>query len=176
MSSIDASRSEEYPVPRPAENVIRLRSAGTSRATAAPGGLPVPLRRLGAATRELDDLVRCLDTIIRNPRWSALEWEAMCSPLLVQLFRIRQSLADLERIRAGRWPDTGWAVRFRAALSEVERRLADVRLSMSALASEETSSANTVVTFSSDATLLAEAAHVLRCLIADRYPAAVAAM
>lgn len=174
-SSMNSNCSEEYPVPRPAENVIRLRPTGALRAKAVPGDLPVPLRRLGAAAKELDDLGHHLDRIVRDPRWSALEWRAACSPLLVQLSGIRQSLTDLGQVRVGQWPDTGWAVRFRASLSEVERRLADVRISMSALADEETSSADAVVTFSSDATLLAVAARELHRFIADRYPAAVAA-
>jgi hypothetical protein len=162
-------------VPRPAENVIRLRDAGTSRGTAAASSLPVSPRRLGAAARELDNLARGLDAIIGNPRWSAPGWRAICPPLLVLLFRIRQYFPDLDLIRIGRWPDTDWAIRTRAAFSEVERRLADVRLSMSALASEEPSGVSTVVTFHSDAMLLSEAAQALRYLIADRYPAAVAA-
>lgn len=161
-------------MPRSAENVIRLRSSGSLRAKAVPGDLPLPVRRLGAVARELDHLGRCLDRIVRDPRWSALEWRATCSPLLIQMSGIRQSLTDLGQVRVGQWPDTGWAVRFRAELSEVERRLADVRISMSALAEEETSSPDTVVTFSSDATLLAAAARELRRFIADRYPAAVA--
>jgi hypothetical protein len=66
-----------------------------------------------------------------------------------------------------------WAVRLRAARSEVERRLMDFGISMSALGGEQTSSSDAVVTFSSDAMLLAEAVDELRGLIADRYPAAV---
>ena len=161
---------------RTAENVIHLHSAGALRAKASPGDLPVSVRRLGIAVQELDDLRRRLDTVVRDPRWSALEWRAACSPLLIRLPKIRQSLTDLGRIRAGRWPDTGWALRLRAALGEFERRLMDVRISMSALASEGTSSADAVVTFSSDATMLAGAAGELRGLIADRYPAVVAGM
>lgn len=162
-------------MPRHAENVIRLRTTGAPRATA-PGDLPVPICRLGAAAHELDDLGRCLDRIVRDPRWSALEWRAACSPLLVELFRIRHCVTDLGRVRVGRWPETAWAVRFRSTLSEVERRLADLRISMSALAGEETSGADAVVTFTSDAVLLAKAARELRSLIADRYPAAVTAL
>jgi hypothetical protein len=161
-------------VPRPAENVIRLRPASAPRATA-PGDLPVPLRRLGSAVRELDDLGRCLELIVGDPRWSALEWRATCSPLLVGLFKIGHSVTELEEVRVGRWPETGWAIRFRSTLSELERRLADVRISMSALAAEEFSGADSVVTFNSDAMLLAKACRELRGLIADRYPAAVAA-
>lgn len=162
-------------MPRPAENVIRLRPAGAPRA-AAPGGPPVPLRRFGTAIRELDDLSRCLDLIVRDPHWSALEWRAACSPLLVELFKIGRSVTELERVRVGRWPETGWAVRFRSTLSELERRLADVRISMSALAAQEISDADAVATFNSDAAQLAIAARELRRLIADRYPAAIAAL
>ena len=97
-------------MPRPAENVIRLRSAGAFLAKAASGDLPVSPRRLGAAAKELDDLRRCLDRIVRDPRWSALEWRATCSPLLVQLSKIRQPLTDLGQIRAGQWPDTSSAI------------------------------------------------------------------
>jgi hypothetical protein len=133
------------------------------------------VRRLGGAAREFDDLGRCLDRIVHDPRWSALDWRAACAPLLVQLSGIRHPLTDLGRVRVGRWPDTGWAVRIRAALGELERRLADLRISMSALAEQETSCPDTVLTFSSDATALAAAARELSRLIADRYPAAVAA-
>jgi hypothetical protein len=159
---------------RSAENVIHLRSAGASRAKAA-GSLPTSVSRLGVVARELDDVQRCLDRIVRDPRWSAPEWRATCSPLLVHLPRIRRCLTDLGGIRVGQWPDTGWAVQFRAAWSEFDRRMADVRISMSALAAEETSSAHTVATFSSDAALLGGAARELRCLIADRYPTVVTA-
>jgi hypothetical protein len=172
---MQSEHSKEYPVPRFGENVISLWSAGAPRTTAH-GDFPVPLRRLGVAAQELEDLARCLDRTAGDPRWSALEWRAACSPLLVQLARIRQSADDLGRIRAGQWPETGWAVRFRSAFKGFERRLDDVRISMGALACEETSSPDTVVTFSSDATLLAGAARELRGLIADRYPAAMAAM
>jgi hypothetical protein len=49
----------------------------------------------------------------------------------------------------------------------------DVSISMSALTGEETSSSDAVVTFGSDAMLLAEAADELCGLIVSRYPAAV---
>jgi hypothetical protein len=85
---------------------------------------------------------------------------------------VRRALADLDEIRVGRWPDTDWAVRFRAARSEVERRLTDIRVSMSALASQEMISTDAVVTFSSDAAMLGEAAEKFCGLIVGRYPAA----
>lgn len=163
-------------MPRPAENVIHLRPADALRARAASSDLPVSIRQLAGAAQELEDLGRCLDRIVLDPRCSALEWRAMCSSLLVQMSGIRQSLPGLTRVRAGEWPDTGWAVRFRAALSDVERRLADIRISMSALADKQPSNIDAVVTFNSDATLLARAARGVHRLVTDRYPAAVAAI
>jgi hypothetical protein len=161
-------------VPRPAQNVIPLHATRALHAKAAADNLPISLHRLGVTAKEFDELRRCLERIVREPRWSAMEWKAACSPLLLRLPMIRQSLDDLGRIRVGRWPDTSWAVHLRAAQSEFERRLMDVRISMSALAGEETSSVDAVVTFSSDAMLLAGAAHELCGLIASRYPAAAA--
>lgn len=84
---------------------------------------------------------------------------------------MRQSLADLDAIRVGQCADAGWAARIRTARSEVERRLAEIRVSMSALTSTEVSSPNVVVTVSSDATLLATALGDLSALITSHCPA-----
>jgi hypothetical protein len=154
-------------VPRRTYNVIPLRSRGSSEA------LPVPLERLGVAVRELDDLRSCIERIVGDPRWSAREWRVACAPLMLRLPRARHSLADLAGIRAGRWPDTDWAVRLRAACDEVERRLLDVSLSMSSLVQEETSSIGAVVNFSADGSKLAEAVDDLCVLIASQYPEAI---
>jgi hypothetical protein len=153
-------------VPPPAGNVISLYSRRS------PGGLPIPLEQLGAAVRELNDLRGCVEQIARDPRWSALEWRAACMPVMLRVPRIRQSLAQLARIRASQWPDTDWAVRLCAARDDVERRLLDVSMSMSALACKETSTADTVADFSSDGIKLAEAVDELSSLIVSRYPAA----
>jgi hypothetical protein len=160
-------------VPRTAQTVIRLHPRGAIREGATADDLPLSLHRLGVAAQELSDLRSCIGRIVRDPQWSATEWRAACSPFLLHLPKARQSLAELDRIRVGRWPDIHWAARLRAARSEVERRLMDVSVSMSALTGEETSSSDTVVTFSSDATLLADAAEELCGLIASRYPVAV---
>ena len=93
-------------------------------------------------------------------------------PVMLRVPRIRESLAQLARIRASQWPDTDWAVRLCAARDDVERRLLDVSMSMSALTSKETSTADAVVDFSSDGIKLAEAADELSSLIVSRYPAA----
>lgn len=156
-----------------AANVVPFQPRGASRENATADDLPVPLRCLAEAVQELDDLRCWAGRIVRNPQWSAIEWRATCSPLLLHLPKVQRSLAELGRIRIGRWPDVGWAARFRAAHSEVERRLMDVSISMSALASEETSSSDAVVTFSSDAALLADATDELCGLVASRYPAAI---
>jgi hypothetical protein len=132
----------------------------------------VSLYRLGVAVRELEDLRGCLEKVAGIPQWSAVDWKVAFAPLLLRMPSARRSLGDLGEIRVGRWPDTDWAVRVRSARGEVERRLTDVRLSMSALAGKEVTSADAVVTFSSDATLLAEAANELCGLIVGRYPAA----
>lgn len=135
--------------------------------------LPVSLERLGQAAHSLDDLRRCIEPIVTDPRWSALEWRLACTPLMVRLPTARQSLADLGGVRAGLWPDTDWAVRLRAARDEVERRLLDVNTSMSLLLSMESSSIDTVADFSFDGTKLAKAVGGLCGLIASRYPEAV---
>jgi hypothetical protein len=131
----------------------------------------VSLHHLGVAVRELDDLQRCVEKAAGIPQWSAMDWKIACAPLLLRMPRARRSLADLGEIRVGRWPDTDWAVRVRAARGEVERRLKDVRVSLSALVGKEVTSADAVVTFSSDAMMLAAAAAELCGLIVGRYPA-----
>jgi len=163
---------EEYLVPPPAQNVIPWPVRGTPHAKTAARDLPVSLHRLGVAVRELDDLRRCVERVAGVPQWSGMDWKVACAPLLLRMPRARRSLADLGEIRVGRWPDTDWAVRVRAARGEVERRLTDVRVSMSALAGKEVTSSNAVVNFSSDAGLLAEAADELCGLIVGHYPAA----
>ncbi len=155
----------------PTTNVIPLQPRSRLRVKMALDELPVSLHSLSVAAKELDDLRRCAERIGRAPRWSAMEWKAASSPLLIRLAKVRKSLADLEWIRVGQWPDTDWALRLRAACSDVDRRAMDVRISMRALASEETSSAGAATVFSSDATLLAEAAAKLHALIAGHYPA-----
>jgi hypothetical protein len=160
-------------VPRPAQNMIPLHAKSALHARAEADDLPVSVRRLGVAIQELDDLRRCAETTIRDPKWSAMEWRAASSSLLLRLAKAGQSLAELECIRVGRWPDTGWAATLRAECSEVKRRLMDIGISLSVLADEETSSRDAVVTFTSDAMLLAEAVDELCGLIITRYPATV---
>jgi hypothetical protein len=155
-------------VPRPAEKVVLLHPRERVYQD-----LPVPLDRLGQAAHALDDLRRCIEPIVTDPRWSALEWRVACTPLMVRLPSARQSLADLGEVRAGLWPDTDWAVRLRAARDEVERRLLDFNMSMSSLLSLESSSIDTVADFSFDGIKLAEAVGGLCGLIASRYPEAV---
>ncbi len=135
--------------------------------------LPVPLERLGQAARALDDLRRCIEPIVADPRWPALEWQVACTPLIVRLPAARQYLTDLREVRAGRWPDTDWAVRLRAARDEVERRLLDVNMSMSSLLRTESNNIDTAAGFGFDGAKLAEAADGLCGLIASRYPEAV---
>jgi hypothetical protein len=156
---------------RPTTNVIPLQRRSRLRASMAPAELPVSLHSLSVAARELDDLRHCAERIGLDARWSAMEWKAASSPLLIRLAKVRKSLTDLERIRVGQWPDTDWALRLRAACSDVDRRAMDVRISIRALAGGEASSAHAVIVFSSDATLLAEAAGKLHALIASHYPA-----
>jgi hypothetical protein len=104
-----------------------------------------------------------------------MEWRATCAPLLIRLPRTRQLLASLSAIRVGQWPDTEWAARIRAAHGDVERRLLDVGVAMSALTGDETSNPDAAAALTSDASLLAEAAGELRALITSRYPAAASA-
>jgi hypothetical protein len=99
-------------------------------------------------------------------------WRAICTPLLIRLSRAQQLLASLSPIRVGHWPDTEWAARVRSTHSDVERRLLDVRVAISALTGDDTSNPDAVVTLTSDASLLAGAAAELRTLITSYYPAA----
>jgi hypothetical protein len=158
---------EEHPVPRPYQNVIPLYSGRS------PHDLPVSLERLGGAVHELDGLRSCIARIVRDPRWSALEWSAACAPLMLRLPEAQQSLADLARIRANGWPDTDWAVRLSAARDEVERLLLDVSMAVSVLAHRETSSIDAVADFIFEGTRLTEALQALSNLITNQYPAAV---
>jgi hypothetical protein len=135
--------------------------------------LPVALERLHLAVQELDKLSCCVGQIICNSHWSALEWRAACTPLMLRLPGARQSLADLAGITPGQWPDTDWAVRLRATRDEVERRLTDVSTSMSALTHGEAITVDAVISFSVDGASLAKAADELCGLIASRYPEAV---
>lgn len=138
--------------------------------------LPVALERLHMAVQELDNLRGCVERIVCDPRWSALEWRAACTPLMLRLPGARQSLADLADIMPGQWPDTDWAVRLRAARDEVERRLTDVSTSMSALTHGEAIIADAVISFSVNGTSLAKAVDELSGLIASRYPEAAGAV
>jgi hypothetical protein len=166
-STDDGRPYEEHSVPRPAQKVILLRLREP-----VDHDLPVPLERLGQAAHALDDLRRCIEPIVTDPRWPALEWRVACTPLMVRLPTARQSLADLGEVRAGLWPDTDWAVRLRAARDEVERRLQDVSMSMSSLLRTESSRTGTVAGFGFDGIKLAEAVDGLCGLIASRYPEA----
>jgi hypothetical protein len=154
-------------VPRPYQNVIPLYSGRSTQ------DLPVSLERLGAAVHELDGLRRCIAGIVRDPRWSAPEWSAACTPFMLRLPEAQQSLAGLALIRASQWPDTDWAVRLSAARDEVERLLLDVSMSVSMLAHRETSSIDAVVDFIFEGAKLTEALQALSNLIASQYPAAV---
>lgn len=151
----------------PCDNVIPLR-----RRNSPPDALPVPVERLSAAVRELDGLRRCVEQIVRRPGWSVAEWRVACGPLMLRLPGARDSLADLDPIRAGRWPDTEWAVLVRAQRAEVEQRLLDVSRAMNSLVTAEAGSAGATVTFCSGGAKLAEAARGLCALIVGEYPAA----
>ena len=162
------SYSEETPVRPYVQNVVPLPARRSSY-----DDLPVALERLHLAVQELDKLGCCVGRIICDPRWSALEWRAVCTPLMLRIPGARQSLADLADIMPGQWPDTDWAVRLCAARDEIERRLTDVSTSMSALTHGEVITVDAVISFSVDGTSLAKAADELCGLIASRYPEAV---
>lgn len=152
----------------PRRNVIPLRPKAMR-----PGELPVSLERLGAAYQDLDDLRRCLEPIIRDPRGPQLDWKVACTALRLRLPAAWQSLADLAEIRAGRWPQPAWAVRLRAARDEAERRLLDVSTSMNSLVHGQTSTMHAAVSFSADSTKLAGAVGNLCDLISSHYPEAI---
>jgi hypothetical protein len=148
-------------------NVVPLRPRSRP-----PDALPVSVGRLGAAVRELDGLRRCVEQAVHCPTGSAAEWRAACGPLMLRLPGARDSLADLDAIRAARGPDTEWAVLARAQRAEVERRLLGVSLAMNALVTTEAVNVDAAVSFCSDGAKLAEAAHGLCMLILSEYPAA----
>jgi hypothetical protein len=135
--------------------------------------LPVSLEHLGVAVHELGDLRDHVELIVRDQHWSAVERRAACIPVVVRLPEAQQSLADLDKIRAGQWPDTMWAVRLRAARSEVERRLLDLSISMSLLMDCESSDTAAVASLTFDGNKLVQAVDELCALIADQYPQAV---
>jgi hypothetical protein len=150
------------------QNVILLHSRrGPSQ------DLPVPVERLGIAFRKLNDLWRCIERVICDPRSSALKWTVASAPLLPRLPGARESLADLDGVRVGRWPDTGWALRLRAACDEVEWRLSEVTKSIISFVGEEASNVDAEASFSFDCTKLAEAVGELCRLIASQYPEAL---
>lgn len=112
---------------------LHARSAASPRSkTSSPA---ITLSRLRAAAEQLDELRRCAERVALDPQWSAMEWRATCASLLIQLSEARHLLASLSPIRVGQWPDTEWAARVRTSRSDVERRLLDVRVAMSALTS-----------------------------------------
>ena len=135
----------------------------------------ITLAWLRAAAQQLDELRRCAERVALDPQWSAMEWRATCAPLLIRLSGAQHLLANLSLIRVGQWPDTEWAARVRCTHSDVERRLRDVRVAMSALIGDDTSNPDAVVSLTSDASLLARAASELRALITSYYPAAAGA-
>ena len=155
---------------RPDRDVIPLhvRSTVPSRTTKKPAGT---LARLRAAAQHLDELGHCAERITLDPQWSAMEWRAVCAPLLIQLPGARQLLASLNPIRVGLWPDTEWAARVRTTHNDVERRLMDVGFAMSALTSDETGNLDAAISLTSDASLLAAAASELHALIMSHHPA-----
>lgn len=152
----------------PARNVIPFNPK------TAVNDLPVPLGRLASAVRHFDELRCYADRVAMDPLWSATDWRAVCSSLLVKLPGTNQSLADLNPIRVGQCADTGWAARVRTACFEVENRLTALQFSLSMLTSMELSSPDAVVAVSGDAARLAVALGELGTLIARRYPAVVA--
>jgi hypothetical protein len=152
-------------VPRRAQNVILFYPQRR-----ASEDLPVPLERLSAAVQELDELSRWVEHIVRDPNSSAQEWRTACTQLLLRLPGVRQLLAELAEIGVDRCPDAEWAVQVSAARAEAERRLLDLRVSMSSLTRGETGATDAVVSFSFDGPKLAEASAELRRLIVSRYP------
>ena len=158
-------------MPARAQNVFPLNAQRRSSRD-----LPVAMKRLGVAVQELDDLRCHVEQILNDPCWSALEWRAVGTPLMLKLAGARQSLADLADIEDGQWPDIGWAIRLTTARDEVERRLREVSTSMSALTHRETSSVDAVIGFGCDGTGLAKAADELRGLIVSQYPETIGAI
>lgn len=120
---------------------------------------------------ELEALRQCVAKVAIDYPWSAQEWAANCTPLILRLHFARQSLADLAMIRVGTWPDTGWAVRLRAAHDEVARRMAEVGASAASLMRTETNSIDTVINLNVEGSKLADALDGLRGLLVAAYPA-----
>jgi len=147
---------------------LHVRSTVPPRTTKKPA---ITMARLRAAAQQLDELRRCAERIALDPQWSAMEWRAICAPLLIQMPGARQLLASLNPVRVGLWPDTEWAARVRTTHDEVERRLLDVGFAMSALTSDETSNPDAAISLTSDAPLLAAAASELHTLITSHHPA-----
>jgi hypothetical protein len=77
----------------------------------------ITLPWLRSAAKQLDELRLCAERVALDPQWSAMEWRATCTPLLIRLPGTRQLLASLSLIRVGHWPETEWAVRIRCAHS-----------------------------------------------------------
>ena len=127
--------------------------------------LAITPTRLRAAAQQLDELRGCAERIALDPQRSAMEWRAICAPLIIQLHRARQLLASLNPIRVGLWPDTDWAARVRTTHDDVERRLFDVGFAMSILTSGDTDHPDAAISLTSDASLLATAARQLQTLI-----------
>lgn len=151
-----------------AQNVISLHQH-----RGPPEDLSVPLERLGIAARELGDLSRCVERVVAETQCSTAEWGAACTPLMLRLPGARQSLADLAEIRADRWPDTEWAVRFCAVCDEAERRLLSVSVAMRSLVHGEITAMDLLVSFRFDGAKLVEAVNELCRLITSQYPEAV---
>jgi hypothetical protein len=158
-------KARRQPVPPPVHNVVLLNVQRRPSQVA-----HVPTECLGLAVRKLDDLRCCVEQVIYDPRWSALQWRSECTPLMLRLAGARLSLEDLADITVDEWPDTNWAIRLHAAREEVERRLTEVSTSLSALSSEETSNVEALISFNVDGAGLRRAAGELRSLIATRYP------
>lgn len=144
----------------PARNVIPFNPK------TADNDLPVPLSRLASSVHHFDELRRYADRVAMDPLWSATDWRAVYSSLLIKLPGTNQSLADLDPIRVGQCADTGWAARVRTAHFEVENRLVALRFSLSMLTSMELSSPDAVVAASGDAARLTVALGELGTLIA----------
>ena len=138
--------------------------------------LPVALELLQLAVLELNKLRRSVERVGCDPHWSALEWRAACTPLMLRLPRSRQSLVTLADVRPDQWPDVSWAVRLRAARDEVEGRLTYVSTSMSALTDGPAITVDAVLSFSVDCASLAKALDELSGLIVSQYPEAVGAV
>jgi hypothetical protein len=148
---VDCSNGEPL-VAGPAQNVIHLQQRSRRHEN-----LPVPVARLGNAMQELQDFRECIARVARKQRWSVHEWGVTCTPFMLRLPMVRQSLADLASIRVGIWPDTPWAARFRSVHDEVERRLLDVSASARSLTDNETCTADAAVNFGLEGARLAEA-------------------